>query len=842
MINTNGTYSEQVSHHATPLCIRSGLKCTFGFLAVIATANIPDAIGQHTQPSIAPLEEVVVTARRREESLQDVPIAITALSGNFLREQNITELTDLGTHVPSLRFSEGGGSTNIPLITLRGQRPSEVLLTLDPAVPIYFAEVVLTPTQGTNLAMYDLANVQVLKGPQGTLFGRNSTGGALLLTPQTPGTEFGGHVEVQLGDYDLYQFEGAVDAPVNQDLQFRLAGRSRDRNGYQSNVAQNSLRGNDEYWDEDSYGFRLTTAYAPTDRFSNINTITYDKNDMKSRVAIPMAFNSSTDLGVLTDFVHNGAAAAFGGPATPVVDEALARQRQRDWTDVEVDAKGTETIKNWIVSNITAFELSDILTVRNILGYRNLDSKDNADADGTAVPIFGAITSLTSASTHNPPRYSTTSSQYSEELQLLGDSLGGSLEWIVGAYWMQMEGSNTVPAQIQGANPDWPKGGIGIPPLDAIALNGYFQRSPNANVKNEAWAIYGEATYAFNDEWSVTGGARQTWDDRSMDVMNFSFDADTLEYGCSMRDENGVRLPDDNCLRSVDERFDKLTGRGSVNFTPTQEMLFYASIASGYRSGGFNMRAAANAELEPFDPETVVTYELGNKADWDLFDWATVRTNAAIYYQDFDDIQKTVAGTNPDTGAFETYTINAARAEIQGLEFDVTIAPTENLTLNLAYAYVDPSYKKWPRLVDGETVDFSDAPFVYIPKNSFTSVVSYVLPFDSSIGEITLYGSVYWQDSMKSNDGAFNWPNLGWSEENLEEALATVDIDDYTVANFRIDWRDVLGSDFEVAVFINNAFDEDYVTGGLSVPDSLGWVGATYGPPRTYGASLRYNF
>ena len=223
-------------------------------LAVSAASAIyaPPVAAQSGEKQMVELEEVLVTARRREESLQDVPIAITAMSADFLREQNITELNDLAIHVPAMRISQGGPSTNVPIVVLRGQRPSEVTMTVDPAVPLYFAEVVLTPTQGTNLAMYDLANVQVLKGPQGTLFGRNSTGGALLLTPQTPGDEFGGYAEAKLGDYSLYQFEGAVDLPASDTLKFRLAGRSLDRDGYQSNVADNALGGDDKFWDENS--------------------------------------------------------------------------------------------------------------------------------------------------------------------------------------------------------------------------------------------------------------------------------------------------------------------------------------------------------------------------------------------------------------------------------------------------------------------------------------------------------------------------------------------------------------------------------------------------------------
>jgi iron complex outermembrane receptor protein len=828
-----------------PTALRNGLRWAAGALVAVAAGyTAPSAIAQDSEPQLTALEEVFVTARRREESLQDVPIAVTAMDGDYLREQNITELSDLGIHVPSLRFSEGGASTNIPLITLRGQRPSEVLLTLDPAVPVYFAEVVLTPSQGTNLGMYDLANVQVLKGPQGTLFGRNSTGGALLLTPQTPGTELGGYGEVKVGDYNLYQFEGAADLPVNDQLQFRVAGRSLDRDGYQTNVADNELRG-DEYWDEDSYGYRFTTNYEPTDRLSTLTTVAYDKNDMNTRVAIPQAFNSSSRLGTLTNLVHNGGAAVINpaAPSTPAVDEALARQRARDWTDVETDVGATETVENWIVSNIVEYELADALSVKNILGYRNLDSEQNADVDGTAVPLFGAATSLTESVTPNPPQGVTTASQYSEELQLLGNSFDDRLDWIVGVYWMQMQGSESYTSQVQGANPDWPAGGIGVPQIDAIAQNGYLQLSPNANTDNEAWAIYSEGTYTINDQWSVTAGARQTWDERKMEAMNFSTNTTTLQYGCAMFDENNQPLPDDNCSRKVSESFDELTGRGSLNFTPTQEMLIYASAASGYRTGGFNARGVNDFTLQPFDPETVMTYELGQKTDWDLFDLAMMRTNLAVYYQDYDDIQKTISGTNPASGNFESYTVNAAKAEISGVEFEVTVAPTDNLNLSVAYAYVDAKYKQWDRETNpGVISDFSGVPFVYVPENSFTGSVAYTLPLDASYGDVMLVGSMYWQDKMVTNDGAFLWPTLGWSEDNLQEALATVEADDYTVANFRVDWRSAMGSQFDAAAFVNNAFDEDYVTGGLSVPDSLGWVGSTYGPPRTYGVALRYNF
>ncbi len=825
----------------------TGLQWTALALAVASAAMVPQASAQDSGRQMVELEEVLVTARRREESLQDVPIAITAMSADFLRQQNITELADLATHVPAMGVSTGGTSTNVPIVVLRGQRPSEVTMTVDPAVPLYFAEVVLTPTQGTNLAMYDLENVQVLKGPQGTLFGRNSTGGAMLLTPQRPGEELGGYAEAKIGDYNLYHFEGAVDLPASDKLKFRLAGRSVDRDGYQSNVADNALRGDDKFWDENSYGVRLTASFTPNDRLQNLTTIAYDENEMLARVSAPQAFNSNAGLGQLFDVVHNGRLnGLFGTPVGKNVDAALERQRGRDWTRIETDVDATEEIENWFAANTTEFELTDNLRIKNVFGYRDLDYSFSSDVDGTALPMIGARTSITGPVTLNPPLGSIEAEQYSDELQLIGTAFDDQLEWIVGAYWMSMEGSQTFPQQNLGANPAWPTGPA---PISQLALpwlaaqSGWYQDSPAGDVENEAYALFGEGTYTINEQWSLTLGARQSWDQRSLTAKNFALDNTTLRYGCAMRDENGVLLPDNACEREVDEDFDRATWRTALNYSPTEDMLIYGSIATGYRTGGFNGRGTNNFTLQPFEEETVINYELGHKTDWQLGEIASMRTNLAIYLQQYDDIQKTVSGNNPDTGAFETFTTNAAEAEIQGVDFDVLIAPTDSLQISFAYAYVDAEYKEWDReIAPGVVIDYTESPFVYIAEHSLTTSLKYTLPLDASVGEVSLMGSVYWQDDTEASPDAWRWDTLGWSQANLDEALASTVIDDYAIWNFRVDWLGVMGSSFDLAAFVNNAADEEYVTGGLNVPDTLGWAAANYGPPRTYGASVRYSF
>ncbi len=802
-------------------------------LAVASVNYLPNAVAQDNDLGFGLLEEIVVTARRREESLQDIPVAVTAMDSEALRSQNIGELSDLGNHVPSLRISNAGASTNDPIISLRGQRPNTAELNQDPAVPMYFADVVMSPSQGTNLAMYDLQSVQVLKGPQGTLFGRNSTGGAVLVQPKAPGVVMGGYIEAELGDYDLQHIEGAVDLPVNDVLQFRLAGRKLERDGYQKNVADNALHGED-YWNEDSEGLRLSTNLELSDRLSNLLVLAYDKNEMLSRVPVPSAFNAEAGLGAAVNTFFN-----YAGQ----LDQAIDRANARDKFKVETDVLSHESVENHFAANTTTFDLNENLTLKNIFGYRKLKFESAIDADGTAMPIFGAATSHTESVTYNPGTLTKESEQYSNELQLLGSY--DRIDWIVGAYWYEMEAtSRDELSQILGLNPEAPAA------LPAVWIP---QQSPNGDVNNKALGLFAEGTYTFNGTWSATLGLRQSWDERSVTARNFTtgsadmFPSFLLPV-CGVTDADGNPLPADACKRTVTEDYASPTWRASVNYTPRDGMLMYGSVATGYRSGGIDLRGTDNASLTPYDEETVITYEFGHKADWEL-PFGSLRTNLAVYLQQYSDIQKTEQAIVD--GSFGTQTANAAEAEIKGFEFDVTFAPSADLLINLAYSYVDAGYEKWDKTVTAQdafgddyllTYDNTDAEFTYIPKQSLTGSMVYTLPVDASLGEISVMTSVYWQDDMVSHAESHLFDQLGWSEEALKSAMSTVDVDSYALWNLRLDWRNVMGSNFDLAAYVNNATDEEYIVGGLNVIDKLGFAADAYGAPRTYGASLRYQF
>lgn len=764
------------------------------------------------------LEEVVVTARRKEENAQEVPIAITALGEEALREKNILQLEDLRTHVPSLNVSVGGSTTNAPLLSLRGQRPSEVLITLDPAVPLYFADVVLSPTQGTNLSMYDLENIQVLKGPQGTLFGRNSTGGAVLFTPRRPGNELGGHVELRGGDYDQLGIEGAIDIPMGGVAALRLAGRLFERDGYQDNVAQNDLRADERFWDEDSQAFRASLRLSPGDSFENISIFDISENDIAARVPTPLAFNPDGSGGCQICPVTN---AFFNSGANEgLIDDALARQAARDWNEIETDVNAKEKVENTFFANITTWNLNDNVTVKNVFGYRELEFSNHNDTDGTGLPLFGTQaegTQSTIGVTTPPsaPQSTVETEQYSNELQVLGVAFDARLDWILGGYWFNMDGSQTSPTQI---------------------LPIVLQDTPKGDAENTSYSIFGEATYGISDSFALTLGLRQTWDEREVTVSN------TRRGSCLVQDPDnpGTVLPDDQCSRTEDEDFDEPTYRVILTWTPTVTSMAYGSVSTGYRTGGFNLRGTNDLELTPFDEETVTNYEIGYKADWNFGESMTLRSNFAVYYQDYQDIQRTQATVAPD-GTFGTSTVNAADAEISGFEADIWFSPIPGLNFSMAYSYIDAEYDKWT-VVDpasGEFVDQSDYRWSWVPENSLAASARWELPLSERLGVIALGVNYYYQDQMAADlpPKPYNIP--GADNDALN---ASRDVDDYQVWDFRADWSSVLQSDFDLAVWVQNADDEEYGTGGLNVLESLGWAARVYGPPRTWGASIRYRF
>lgn len=778
-------------------------------------SGVAPVYAQNEGRTVTPLEEVVVTARRREESLQEIPVAVTALSDDFLRTQSIAQVQDLGIKVPSLRISMAGGSLSEPLITLRGQRQGEAGFNQDAAVPMYFNDIVISPLQGSNLGIYDLQSLQVLKGPQGTLFGRNSTGGAVLLSPKQPSQEFGGYAEVKVGDYDLRTFEGAVDVPINDAWAMRLAGRKIDRDGYQENIADNALRGRD-FRDEHSESARLSLSFTG-ERLTNLAVFSYDESENAAAVPVTNGINYSIGLG------FSAAMSPVLAPWGKSVEETISRD---DPWKVKTDVASKEIVRNVFVSSTTEFEVNDRLSLKNIIGYRKVAFKSATDIDGTEYPVFGALPlgGMSWAAgqpwgvTYDPPMSTMDSEFFSDEMQLMGSAFEDKLDWITGLYWSQLKATQ-----------------------DRLLQQGPFTYDASTtDAVNGSMGLFAEGSYAFNDDWSLTVGVRQSWEERELTVSAWS---DLARTRCTIQGPGGATLT--TCEREVDESFSSTTWRMSLSYTPVDSQLIYGSVSTGYRAGGFNTRGVDDATLEPFEEENVLTYEVGHKADWSLGGMG-LRSNVAIYLQDYTDIQNTVSFF--EDSKLVTRTENAAEAEIFGLEAELTLQATDNLTMSLSYSLVDAEYKEREDLIGTVMVDTTNAPFSYLPEQTLTASASYILPIDESLGEMSVMLSAYWQDTMITHP-KYNQFNIlpgrtggTWADSDLAFARDYSKIDAYTIWNARFDWRNVMNSSFDLAVFVNNATDEKYVLGGLNVLDSGGYSAYHYGDPRTVGASVRYSF
>ena len=821
------------THRAPRYLKRVALTKPTAVLGTLAAA-IAACYAPHTfaQSGARQMDEVIVTARRKDEMAQEVPISMTVMTEDFLKENNVGKIEDIGTKVPSLRISSLGGSRNEPVITLRGQRQGEAAFNQDPAAPLYFNEIVMAPIQGSNSGIYDLESLQVLKGPQGTLFGRNSTGGAIMMTPKRPGYKLGGYAEVKVGNYDLYGFEGAVDVPIVEGLTTRLAAHKLDRDGYQKNIANNVLNGK-RYNDEHSEGARLSVNFE-AGAFNNLTVLSYDED--KVAAGVPIASAANTSVG----FLRFAPANALLQNWVAGINEQVGRD---DPWKIKTDIDGEEVIRNKFFSNTTEYEIVDDLSVKNVFGYRKVHFGYASDIDGTAAPVFGAYPSGGNAGTTDPiqsPKIDT--EFYSNELQLFGTSFDSKFDWITGLYWSKLTGAETK------LNQQTPAFNVVIPPVTVIPQAASFENAHNS-IENVSYGLFAEGTYQFVDELSLTIGARQSLEEREMSVRKYSTITPTTA-SCQIIAEGTTTTPAPGCSRTVDEDFDSTTWKASLNYTPTPTLLVYGSVSTGFRAGGFNTRGTNDATLQPFDPENVTTYEVGTKQDWDIAGMP-LRSNLAVFMQEYEDIQQTLSFAG-STGALETKTINAAKAEITGLELDVTFQPIDDLMLSASYSYVNAKYKdkaddidfNGDRVLAGAElgVDTSSNAFAYIPEQSATASVTYTLPLPAEVGDISFMASAYWQDKMRSHPLYKQFDQYTWSAANKAIAKDVSEIDSYAVLNLRADWRGIMGSSFDAAIYVDNLEDEQYVQGGLNIIESLGYTAYNYGAPRTYGASVRYSF
>ena len=796
------------------------------------------------------IETVTVTARRKAESLERVPVAVTSISPNTIREENVRTAVDLQQLSPSLTVSASLGSRNDNVFTIRGQ--SQPFGGADQGVQTYLNEVPFSAGGPGNY--YDMDNIQILRGPQGTLFGRNTTGGAVLFQPKKPTDQFGGYVDGQVGDFGMYEAQGAVNVPVLGDkLMVRAAGDMARRNGFTRDVTTGSDLDNVSY-----DAFRAGVTVKPFAGFENYLAFTYLNNHDHGTGAELTAIAPEAVLqgqfapqvvGLVLPAVTANLVTMFTSPPyslpAPVAQAMAAAQAPAiAATQAQAQIHGIyttvfqpalaaqqalgarQTMSSiplfykrhiWSLTDTAQYEFSDHLRLRNIFGYLSDKTQSAFDYDGSAVPLLDIPNART---------WEQNSRQITEEFQVQGETDDGMWNWIAGFYYEHdyRGGYAEVERDVFGGgssgNP------LGSTEVDALANGG------------TSMAAYGSTTFDAS-KWvnglSFVGGARFTWDHKVATAISClqpagypacQFPVTATVYGSEINSAS----------------FHAPTWNIGTNYQVTDDTLLYGTWRRGYKSGGFNSGAAGTSYLL-FKPEYLTDIELGTKNNWEILG-VPGRTNFDIYYGWYNNVQKNdivsfIGVARPPV----VMTVNAAKASIKGLEFESTLIPDENFQVSAFYSYTDASYGSFilPAALDatGSVLGLDDhkgAPFAYTPKHKMGVTGRFRLPVVPVYGRPSLTATWYWQSKVWFTDLSTVTPTSANPFDFEPDAFQG----DYGLINLRLDWDDVLRSSFDLSAFVNNVTNRTYKTGANALEHQIGTNASIYGAPRMVGVELRY--
>lgn len=794
---------DQKSKSGLALALLSATSLASVMNPTLSFARTPDA----AVTEAATFGDIIVTARRTEERSQDVPVAITAFSNDMLQEQRITTNQDLQGRVPSLTVGASGQSRATETFTVRGQGAT---YNSAPGVVTYLAEVpVPAPTsvsiQGVPGMLLDLANVQILKGPQGTLFGRNTTGGAVLLEPQRPTDKYEGYLQGMLGNYDGMEFEGVVNLPISDKLKIRLTGRSVDRDGFTKDVVTGK-----DYDDRHYRTGRIGVTYSPTDTIENYVMVYGTRYTDHGTGFVLGDYNEAYYEGLFGSF--GASCAAFGlGAGCSALTDAVNAQKARGPRDVIFGGDSFTRIKGGGITDIFSWDINPNMTLRNIASYARMQNYIANDQDGSPFPAYDTFPFK------GAPVDDTSS--WSEELQIQGTTPDNNLNYIFGAY---SDRTRAVGEQGLGAN---------VVFVSQVAGMRQITRSTEA--------VYGQMTYNLGgaidalDRLKFTAGYRYTWD--RAEGFGSSFLAN--ESACANGEVLVTSILD--CRRYSKARSSAPTWTLGLDYKVTDDMLLFAKVARGYKTGGINT-GAVNPGRESFDPEFVTTYEAGLKSDFTVLD-KSARFNIGYYHSKYKDIQRAAGDFNTTTNASGAIVINIAEATIDGIEVEASIEPIENLILSGNYSYTDASYDTYDFPILAPQIDCSGGlvfataelsclPFQYTPENQYSVSARYTLPLDPGLGAITGSVTYSYQDDQYSSPSTLPIQEPGALLESLG------------LLNLALTWENFLGRPIDLRAFMTNATNEVYRTSNSNIFNSIGVQTSIYGEPKMYGLSLKYHW
>lgn len=794
-----------------------------GAALVFPNPSIAQDIDESPQAETG-IRDIIVTARRTEENLQRVPVAVTALDPLALAERQIEDVADVGRAAPGLSVQSGGtGNASLIYLAIRGNAQNSPNSFSDPAVGIYVDGVYYARPIAGNNGLLDLASVEVLRGTQGTLFGRNTTGGALNMTTIAPSNELEGYVTGRLGTYETWSLEGALNLPIAEELAVRVAGRYGERG---RGFGKNPFRRDAAAIDED-FASRATLAWTPSSIPVEVSIsgdylkIVDTYNNVTLRAINPTggALALYSNQFILSDYLqsNNGFYDTFSDPNTgnPNIDD-------------ETNYNETYGIRGTIEVDLGA------LGIKSITAWRKASTGDSLDLDGTPAPI-GAYSS------------DYRQEQFSEELQFTGSS--GPLQWIVGGFYFRENGTEQSQSRVFAAT-DF---GLDFSPANTNL----------ASYVSESKAIFGQANFDVTDRLTITGGVRYTWDKRSANRRGYiggqpgfndmffnsaTGSVITLPPAglCSVGPNANLVPPGDDCQNPVSAKFDYPAWLVSADYQIDPDKLIYARFGGAALAGGLNSRPTPPG-FDDFSPEKVKDVELGFKGD---FLNGHLRTNIAAFHIWRDGAQNIV---NALVGANLTQFVqNAGDVRAYGAEFEGTLIPWNGMEITGAVSYLKSKYADGSFFGAGlgGPVDRSDEIVPRAPK--WTWNIGATQTFYVNGGEIGVhadyaYSSAVYQDYATAdlttpalNDGV----NDAVERQAAQDFIATQNqfsrLPSFGVLNARINY--LLDSGFEFALWGRNITGEKYLNAIFNGYGTFGTAIGFQAAPRTWGATASYRF
>lgn len=773
---------------------------TLYFTTALATVFV--ASSAHAQESAQNdgIGDIIVTAQKRSENVQNVPIAISAVGREFLESRDISSIDRLGSIAPNVKIERAPSNKTISQISIRGSVTINPAVTWEPAVGLYLDGVYIAKAQGSIFDVADLERVEILRGPQGTLYGRNALAGAVNLVTRKPSGEAGGSAEISYGNFDYWRGKATLDLPAMGPIMIKVSGQIQKRDGFVK-VGPNPFpqaflalpASVKDLGDLDGRSGMVQVRLNPEGNFTADYQFDYSR------------YNQRTDFSQLVSVLPNS---LFTDPAilaaiAPLGLYANPNRQKRASVNASPLYEKTRTYGHSLTLSL---DLGNA-TLKSISAYRNLRWKDAADLDGS--PLDVAAT-----------QRDTSFHAYSQELQLTGATMEDRLNYVAGAFYYKEKAETLGPQRFFGF-------------LNQVGAPGAADLQSDYGSHTKAWAVFAQLDYKLTEALKLTLGGRYTNERkdirRQFAVGTPRFVLFNLPYG-------GV----------PDAKFNNFSPTATISYEASDAVNVYARWARGYKSGGFNgetdvggligspfncTTAPGNASelCNPYSPEKVDSYELGLKTK---LAGGKLIFNVAAFWDEHKDIQLSVFTAQ---GAAASVVLNAAAARIRGLEFEAVARPIPALTINGSFAILDADYKSF---IDGGVDVSNNRAFPHTPKTTAAFGVDWRV-LEGGWGKLNLTGDFNHVSSY------YTFPFALTGNPALETIAGNTRSKGRSIVNMNARLSDLKigGAKTELSLWVRNLTKEDSASNFIDFGPGFGGLTLGYFPdPRTYGITLGAKF